>query len=144
MSACPECAGVKWDRGYYGNPALCDDHRAISVARREERCRKQSEGAIRRWALIKRTPAQTEWRNWCIRSVQRAVKIGWLPDLRSGEYACVDCNGVADRWEHRDYSKVLDVEPVCHKCNMARGMGQMPTLPVFQKRDVAAEKDKAA
>jgi hypothetical protein len=143
MSTCPECEGIKWNRGDYYNRDLCAGHSADSLARRAERIKKQRAGAKRRWASIKRTPAQTEWRNWCIRSVQRAVKIGWLPDLRSGEYACVDCGGMADRWEHRDYSKVLDVEPVCHKCNMARGMGKMPALTEFQKRD-ATEKKKAA
>lgn len=82
----------------------------------------------------KRTAAQVDWRNWASRSVDRAVRNGWLPDLSTREYECVDCRGVADRWEHRDYSMVLDVEPVCHACNMKRGRGKMPVFTrVFRK-----------
>jgi hypothetical protein len=82
----------------------------------------------------KRTSAQVDWRNWASRSVDRAVRNGWLPDLSTREYECADCRGVADRWEHRDYSMVLDVEPVCHRCNMKRGRGRMPVFTrVFRK-----------
>lgn len=37
--------------------------------------------------------------------------------------ACVDCGAVAEVYDHRDYSKPLDVQPVCRSCNLKRGPG---------------------
>jgi hypothetical protein len=37
------------------------------------------------------------------------------------EYKCVDCGGEAAIYEHRDYGKPLEVEPVCQACNLLRG-----------------------
>lgn len=34
---------------------------------------------------------------------------------------CVDCGASAAHYDHRDYGRPLDVEPVCHSCNMRRG-----------------------
>lgn len=53
-------------------------------------------------------------------AVAKAVKLGQLPKL-DGSIACVDCGGIATDYEHRDYSKPLDVEPVCRSCNKLRG-----------------------
>ena len=50
-----------------------------------------------------------------------AVATGKLPSLRKNEIACVDCGKRATDYDHRDYSKPLDVVPVCRKCNDARG-----------------------
>lgn len=53
--------------------------------------------------------------------VAQAKARGELPYL-DGSIACVDCKRwPATVYEHRDYSKPLDVEPVCHNCNMKRG-----------------------
>lgn len=52
--------------------------------------------------------------------VQMAVQRGDLPAL-DGSVACVDCGQPATDYDHRDYSKPLDVDPVCHVCNLARG-----------------------
>jgi hypothetical protein len=49
----------------------------------------------------------------------RAVKAGEIPPARL--YACVDCGKPATRYDHRDYSKPLDVQPVCAGCNSRRG-----------------------
>ena len=38
-------------------------------------------------------------------------------------YDCVDCGDPAECWDHRDYTKPLDVEPVCSICNTKRGQG---------------------
>jgi len=38
-----------------------------------------------------------------------------------GSIECVDCGAPATCYDHRDYSKPLDVEPVCWKCNAQRG-----------------------
>ena len=34
---------------------------------------------------------------------------------------CVDCGKPAKHYDHRDYSKPLDVVPVCVSCNILRG-----------------------
>lgn len=56
-----------------------------------------------------------------INRVSYAVKTGALPSLRKNEIACVDCGKRATDYDHRDYSKPLDVAPVCRKCNDTRG-----------------------
>jgi hypothetical protein len=36
---------------------------------------------------------------------------------------CTDCSHYAEVYDHRDYAKPLDVEPVCRRCNVKRGAG---------------------
>lgn len=50
-----------------------------------------------------------------------AVRVGFLPDPR--DFLCVDCNRPAECYDHRDYNKPLEVEPVCRPCNSSRGAG---------------------
>ena len=56
-------------------------------------------------------------------------KVGWakisgkLPRL-DGTIKCMDCGEPAMVYEHRDYFKPLDVDPVCKKCNRLRGEGK--------------------
>lgn len=52
--------------------------------------------------------------------VQEAIKKGQLPRL-NGSIKCVDCGDIAHCYDHRDYAKPLDVEPVCYACNGSRG-----------------------
>ena len=42
--------------------------------------------------------------------------------------ACVDCGGPALVYDHRDYSRPIDVEPVCRPCNWARGSARIGDL----------------
>lgn len=59
--------------------------------------------------------------------VYGAVKEGRLP--RAATLKCVDCGKQARDWDHRDYAKPLDVEPVCRSCNRKRGPAlNHPTL----------------
>jgi len=44
-----------------------------------------------------------------------------LPDLRYREVKCTDCDNKAQVYDHREYSKPLEVDPVCKSCNMKRG-----------------------
>lgn len=53
--------------------------------------------------------------------VRYEVAAGRIPSLRKNHISCVDCGARAVEYDHRDYSKPLDVEPVCRKCNDARG-----------------------
>lgn len=53
--------------------------------------------------------------------VHAAIRHG---DLRPAtHHLCVDCNQPAHEYDHRDYTKPLDVEPVCRRCNQRRGGG---------------------
>ena len=55
--------------------------------------------------------------------VKKAVKNGDLPPV--SELKCVDCGKPAKHYDHRDYGKPLEVEPVCVSCNCKRG----PAIP---------------
>lgn len=50
---------------------------------------------------------------------KKAVAAGVLPDPKT--LYCVDCGAFATCYDHRDYSKPLDVQPVCRSCNVKRG-----------------------
>ena len=55
--------------------------------------------------------------------VRRAVQRGDLPRLNRYQVGirCVDCGAPATQWDHRSYSRPLDVDPVCSSCNIRRG-----------------------
>lgn len=54
--------------------------------------------------------------------VERAVKAGNLINLKRKKILCVDCRtNRATKYEHRDYAKPLEVDPVCQRCNQKRG-----------------------
>lgn len=55
-----------------------------------------------------------------LRAVQAAKKRGELAYLPDGT-PCVDCGAEAMVYDHREYAKPLDVEPVCVSCNKRRG-----------------------
>jgi hypothetical protein len=54
-----------------------------------------------------------------VSKVNREVALGNLK--KATEHVCVDCGKPAKQYEHRNYSKPLDVEPVCRGCNKRRG-----------------------
>lgn len=58
--------------------------------------------------------------------VHGAIKRGKLPSPKT--LTCADCGGHATEYDHRDYSKPLVVEPVCHSCNQKRGPGLRPNI----------------
>lgn len=96
------------------------------------------------------TPGSNRWNNFArhpcgsrVHDIQReasriardAVKKGLLPNVKT--LSCVDCGAQATEWEHRDYSKPLEVEPTCRRCNRLRGPGLIPGMalpPKPQKR----------
>lgn len=67
-----------------------------------------------------------QWKVAANAAVAKAKKAGILPDLATGLYACVDCDGVASQYDHRNYARPLDVEPVCASCNCKRGSAKYP------------------
>lgn len=52
-------------------------------------------------------------------AIAKAIKSGALPKART--LTCVDCGKPALDYEHRDYRRPLDVQPVCRPCNYRRG-----------------------
>lgn len=56
--------------------------------------------------------------------VYQAIKRGELTNLKTTEVKCVDCGRRATCYDHRDYRKPLEVDPVCRRCNVARGSGK--------------------
>jgi hypothetical protein len=66
--------------------------------------------------------------------VRRAVIKGVLPDLKKQEVMCIDCKvRRATVYDHRDYTKPLEVDPVCASCNILRGKGQNRHTPLGTK-----------
>ena len=53
------------------------------------------------------------------RAIYIEVRAGRLPRVKT--LKCVDCGSKASCYDHRDYSKQLEVEPVCRSCNYKRG-----------------------
>lgn len=51
--------------------------------------------------------------------VSKAIQAGELPNPRSLQ--CTDCDAPASEYDHRDYSKPLEVDPTCRRCNARRG-----------------------
>lgn len=69
------------------------------------------------------------------RAVRRAIVRGELPPARA--CVCVDCGKPATEYDHRDYSRPLDVVPVCHRCNILRGPADRWSAPPTPSREAA-------
>lgn len=78
------------------------------VALRCDTCR----AALRQRRIAVQAPAHA--------AVAKAIASGLLQPAR--RFRCVDCNcRQAFVYDHRDYSKPLQVDPVCRSCNVMRG-----------------------
>jgi len=51
--------------------------------------------------------------------ISKLIKAGKLQ--RADSHLCVDCEKPAYDYDHRDYRNLLEVQPVCRKCNQRRG-----------------------
>lgn len=60
--------------------------------------------------------------------VSAAIRNGDLVPAK--KFACVDCGNPARDYDHRDYNKPLDVQPVCRSCNKLRG----PAIPLVTSK----------
>jgi hypothetical protein len=54
-----------------------------------------------------------------VRKIKAEIKAGRMPPAAT--HKCVDCGEPASMYDHRDYSKPLEVSPVCRSCNWERG-----------------------
>jgi hypothetical protein len=59
-----------------------------------------------------------------IGAVSTARRKGEIP--HPSTLACTDCGVPAECYDHRDYARPLDVQPVCRSCNAMRG----PAKPI--------------
>lgn len=120
--ACGVAPAMGPGKGRYGYFCYCrpclDAKIAAEVAPTIER-RKQMRMKTRRTVAEKRLFVAAH------RFVAIAIRNGFL-DVLDGTQVCVDCGAIATVYEHRDYGRPLDVEPVCRACNGRRGMGAMP------------------
>lgn len=114
--ACPSCKAKKYER------------MKLAAANRK---RKSGSNYFR--------PLNAEkwWQSRSHSMVKAAVEKGLLPDLRNGEYACADCGKVAHEYDHRDYGRPFDVDPVCRSCNKRRGTAVWPVAERFQFKKIA-------
>jgi hypothetical protein len=58
-------------------------------------------------------------RQKAVAAVKKAIKAFILPPPDT--VLCIDCEMPACEYEHRDYRKPMDVNPICRKCNIRRG-----------------------
>ena len=77
-------------------------------------------------------------------AVSSAVKRGEIPSIHTQK--CIDCGKPAKHYDHRDYDKPLDVEPVCMGCNDKRGRaaGTHDKKPCVMVVSVSKELKKSA
>jgi hypothetical protein len=72
-------------------------------------------------------------------AVKNAIRAGLLQPPRG--QTCADCPRPAEEYDHRDYSKPLDVQAVCRRCNARRGPGKWVQFKPI--RDLIAERAAA-
>jgi len=77
--------------------------------------------------------------------VWKAKKAGLLPKF-DGSILCTDCEVCATEYDHRNYFKPLEVEPVCHSCNVKRGPAypftiESPNEPPFDGNRMLPKRD---
>ena len=135
---CPTCqAEVRreyWKKNFAWWCGACDSPHYCVTCRRIKRERMLAAAASRPRSnshYFRPLNAECWWQRRCHSMVHAAIKRGLLPSLKSGEYACVDCGAVALEYDHRDYGRPFDVEPVCRSCNKQRGTAVWPDSSRF-------------
>lgn len=77
------------------------------------------------------------WQEKASYIVYQAMLHGILPKLSLENIACVDCGHRALNYDHRDYARPLEVEPVCPSCNIKRGPAKCPSKLTFKFREAS-------
>ena len=72
-----------------------------------------------RWHHLTTKPHCQKCKTSAASSIWKAIRAGVL--ARADCFLCADCGGAARDYDHRDYSKPLEVVPLCHGCNLRRG-----------------------
>ena len=93
-------------------------------------CPKCKEEIAREYAKKSRSK-WTPQRHNCLKVYVKAIRDGILPSLIGVK--CVDCGKDAQCYDHRDYSKPLEVDPVCKSCNALRGPAKFAFIEEITK-----------
>ena len=96
-------------------------HRSELQPKERRRYRSDEQRRLLRIAAVRRLQLQRPLMLKAHRAVKSAIKRGEL--LLPGFRDCSDCGKPATEYDHRDYTVPLQVEPVCHSCNVLRGAG---------------------
>lgn len=57
------------------------------------------------------------YQNKIAKKIYRLTKSGKIPSLKKNNIPCIYCGARATRYDHRNYNKPLEVDPVCARCN---------------------------
>lgn len=112
--------GELWRAGFRDREKL---RQRLAVARKEERIALGIHDGFR-----KRGAPELNLRAAAHKFTRAAVENGFL--LAPKDCKCTDCAKQATCYDHRDYGRPMDVEPVCLSCNSRRRTGFMPPLVV--------------
>lgn len=116
---CTRCCSAFQYFASSAKPRLCSECSTENVRRH-----------VREWSAKRPLAGKAHSR------VASAVLRGDLPP--ASECTCVDCGKPAECYDHRDYTKPLEVEPVCMSCNKFRGPGY-PYIEAAALRDPRPE-----
>lgn len=127
MRACAKC-GTRFYRGQARLCAsCCRPRKAASELRTCEDCGKSLEanrhGKTKLCMSCSRARLYRPLVRKAMEAVAAAVRRGALRNPRRESVQCTDCGGRATDYDHRDYTRPLDVVPVCRSCNKLRGAG---------------------
>ncbi len=116
---CDSCTAKKTERK--SNLCICCGADISSFHPNKRRCNSCTESGEVRRMYAANTIGKND--NEIARQVTKfAVRAGFL--LPPENFKCAHCNyRQAECYDHRDYNKPLDVEPVCCRCNSSRGRG---------------------
>jgi hypothetical protein len=123
---CAKC-GDSYDLAYAAHVGwLCPVCGPAEAERRSEIAKRAVATRQARYPKLYRPKHASElWSQFAHYAVSTAIRYGLLPRL-DGSIACVDCAAPAQEYDHRDYSKPLEVVPVCKSCNRRRGTAIWP------------------
>lgn len=121
MRGCEQCGEDISSRHYHAR--FCFPCSSMRGRASSEKWAKTSRKAARHRAVGKLT--------------RYAIRVGVLQD--PSEMKCSDCGKDAQCYDHRDYNKPLEVEPVCRQCNSVRGAGIPMSTELFTGEMVSAE-----
>lgn len=119
---CKKCGDI-----HYSQTDVCwHCRRAEHVAKRVTHCawcggKVPAEGRLgSRYCSVGCAARTSEIARKAISLVQMAIRRGEIQKITKG-VLCADCGKQATEYEHRDYSRPLDVVAVCRGCNIRRG-----------------------
>jgi hypothetical protein len=89
----------------------------------------QGRGRHHHTRLCRPAGVDIRWQLRAGSAVYRAIQRGELTNLKKKRVRCTDCTARAVEYDHRDYAKPLEVQPVCRSCNLKRGTAAYPNYP---------------